>query len=68
MSEYPILKAPIGSFAVALEAITSGKRGRVAYRGKIYMAKALEAITAYKEVVVVDEQKPRGIVERRVKT
>lgn len=68
MSECPNLIVPIGSVAVAIEAIVSGNRGRVAYRGVIYYAKALEAITAYKEVIVVDEGTPRGVVERRVRT
>lgn len=67
-SDYPNLDVPIGSKAFALEAITSGNRGRVAYNGKIYMAKAKENITTYKEVVVVDESTPRGIVERRAST
>jgi len=67
-SIYPNLIAPVGSVVVALEAIAENERGRVAYEGKIYIAKALETITAYKECVVVDESTPRGIVERRKRT
>lgn len=66
--KYPNLEAPVGSFVVALEAITSGNRGEVAWQGKIYIAKAEENITAYKECVVINQAHPRGIVERRSKT
>jgi len=65
---YPNLVAPVGSVVVALEAIASGRRGRVAYEGKIQIAKALEAVAVYKECVVVDQSIPRGIVERRART
>lgn len=68
MGKYPNLVAPVGSIVTALEAISSGKRGRVAYQGAIYIAKAGEAISAYKECIVVDESVPRSIVERRTWT